>query len=288
MIMEGILKNWKGFVNEAITPQGKVKLKYYSFDWDDNLIEMPTKILFKDIKNGGIKEVDTHSFAEIRSELPQLGLDYLPNQGSFINFRDNDKANEDFIHDAVVAPTAQAWPAFVKAINSASFFAIITARGHSPQTLRLGVKAVIEAEKEGISKEQLINSIKKYYEVTKIKLPTEDEDALINLYLSKCQFSPVSHPSIAGSGSNAAGSPEELKVREFNKFKKKMQDISSKLRQRNKKLTLNDAGFLESHEFEIGFSDDDIKNVKHMTQATKNAKSVSVFQTDKSGVIKVK
>jgi hypothetical protein len=288
MIMEGILKNWKGFLNEEITSKGKVKLKYYSFDWDDNLIKMPTKILFKDVKNGGIKEVDTHSFAVIRSKLPELGLEYLPNEGSFINFRDNDKANEDFIHDAVSAPIAEAWPAFVRAINSASFFAIITARGHSPQTLRLGVKAVIQAEKEGISKEQLINSIKKYYEVTKIRLPTQDEDALINLYLSKCQFSPVSHPSIAGSGGNAAASPEKLKEIEFNKFKKKMQKISGKLRQRNKKLTLNDAGFLESHEFQIGFSDDDIKNVKHMTQATKNARTVSVFQTDETGVTKVK
>ena len=288
MIMEGILNNWKGFVNEAITPEGKVKLSYYSFDWDDNLIEMPTKIVFKDVKNRGVKEVDRHSFAEIRTKLPELGLEYLPNDGAFINFRDNDEANESFISDAVKAPTAKAWPAFVKAINTASFFAIITARGHSPQTLREGVRAVINAEKEGISKQELVNSIKTYYKVTNTKLPTEDEDQLISLYLSKCQFSPVSHPSIAGTGGNSAGSPEQLKVKEFNKFKHKMQNLSAKLRERNKKLTLNDKGFLESHEFKIGFSDDDIKNVKHMTQATKKSKTVSVFQTDKGGVIKVK
>ncbi len=288
MIMEGILNSWKGFLNEKITEQGKVKLSYYSFDWDDNLIEMPTKIIFKDVKNGGVKEVDTHDFAEIRSKLPELGLEYLPNDASFTNFRDNDEANENFIHDAVSAPTAKAWPAFVRAINSASFFAIITARGHSPKTLRQGVRAVIEAEKEGISKQKLLDNIRAYYKVTNIKLPTEDDEMLISLYLSKCQFSPVSHPSIAGTGGNAAGSPEQLKVSEFNKFKKKMQDISSKLRQRNKKLSLNDKGFLESEEFEIGFSDDDIKNVKHMSQATKKAKTVSVFQTDKGGVIKVK
>jgi hypothetical protein len=288
MIMEGILKNWKGFVQEAITPEGKVKLSYYAFDWDDNLIEMPTKILFKDTINGGIREVETSKFAEIRSELPQLGLEYLPNEGSFINFRDNDKANEDFIHDAVNSPTAKAWPAFVRAINTASFFAIITARGHSPQALRQGVREVINAEKEGISKAQLLNSIKTYYKLTGIKIPTEDEEMLISLYLSKCQFSPVSHPSIAGTGGNSAGSPEKLKEIEFNAFKKKMQDLSSKLRQRNKRLSINDKGFLESHEFEIGFSDDDIKNVKHMTQATKRSKTVSVFQTDKSGISKVK
>ena len=288
MIMEGILNNWKEFVNEAITPEGKVKLSYYSFDWDDNLIEMPTKILFKDVKNGGIKEVDTHSFAEIRSKLPELGLEYLPNDGSFINFRDNDEANEQFAKDAVKSPTAKAWPAFVRAINTASFFAIITARGHSPQALKQGVREVIDAEKEGISKEQLINSIKTYYKVTNMNLPTNDEEELITLYLSKCQFSPVSHPSIAGTGGNSAGSPEQLKVQEFNIFKNKMQKLSAKLRERNKKLSLNDKGFLESEQFEIGFSDDDIKNVKHMTQATKKAKTVSVFQTDKGGVIKVK
>lgn len=288
MIMEGILNNWKGFINEEITEKGKIKLSYYSFDWDDNLIKMPTKILFKDVKNGGIKEVDTHSFAEIRSKLPELGLEYLPNDGSFINFRDNDEANEQFAKDAVKAPTAKAWPAFVRAINSASFFAIITARGHSPQALKQGVREVIDAEKEGISKEKLINSIKTYYKITGTRLPTEDEEMLITLYLSKCQFSPVSHPSIAGAGGNSAGSPEKLKEEQFNNFKKEMQRLASHLRKKDKKLSLNDKGFLESHEFKIGFSDDDIKNVKHMTQATKNAKTVSVFQTDKGGVIKVK
>ena len=121
-----------------------------------------------------------------------------------------------------------------------------------------------------------------------MNLPTNDEEQLITLYLSKCQFSPVSHSSIAGTGGNSAGSPEQLKVQEFNIFKNKMQKLSAKLRERNKKLSLNDKGFLESEQFEIGFSDDDIKNVKHMTQATKKAKTVSVFQTDKGGVIKVK
>ena len=45
--MEGILKNWRGFVNEGITSQGKIIFNYYAFDWDDNLMKMPTKILFK-------------------------------------------------------------------------------------------------------------------------------------------------------------------------------------------------------------------------------------------------
>lgn len=288
MIMEGILNNWKGFLDEEITKEGKVKLKYYAFDWDDNLIKMPTKILFKDVKNGGIKEIDTHKFALIRSQLNELGLEYLPNEGSFINFRDNDKANEEFIHDAVSAPTAKAWEAFVNCINTASFFAIITARGHSKKTLRQGVRAVIDAEKEGISKKDLLESIRTYYKVTATRMPTNDDNMLIELYLSKCQFSPVSHPSIAGVGGNSAGSPEDLKAIEFNNFKKKMQILSSDLRQKNRKLSLNDKGFLESHEFKIGFSDDDIKNVKHMTKVTKNSKTVSVFQTDEGGVIKVK
>jgi len=281
MIMEGILKNWRGFVNEGITSQGKIVFNYYAFDWDDNLMKMPTKILFKETDTDKSVEVDTHKFAQIRSKLPELGLEYLPNEGSFINFRDNDKANEQFKSDALSAPIVSGpWTKFVKAINMGSYFAIITARGHSPQTLKEAVKGLIDANREGIKKERLIRSLKRYRKL--LGQPDVPPEMLVEDYLNNCQFSPVSNPQISGayktqdeSGNevNAAASPEELKVKEFDRFEKSMisksQDMNVILGQGNQ--------FIESGEFRIGFSDDDRKNIKHFAKAKPD---VATFATD--------
>ena len=281
MIMEGILKNWRGFVNEGITSQGKIVFNYYAFDWDDNLMKMPTKILFKKTGTDEIVEVDTHKFAQIRSKLPELGLEFLPNDASFQNFRDNPQANEQFKSDALSAPIVSGpWTKFVKAINMGSYFAIITARGHSPQTLKEAVKGLIDANREGIKKERLIRSLKRYRKL--LGQPDVPPETLVEDYLNNCQFSPVSNPQISGayktqdeSGNevNAAASPEELKVKEFERFEKSMlsksQDMNAILGQDNQ--------FIESGEFRIGFSDDDIKNIKHFAKAKPN---VATFATD--------
>jgi hypothetical protein len=277
MIMEGILNNWRGFINEGITSQGKIVFNYYAFDWDDNLMKMPTKILFKktDTSKDEIVEVDTHSFAEIRSKLPELGLEYLPKDGSFINFRDNPEANQKFIDDSKTAPiVAGPWRKFTKAINMGSYFAIITARGHSPETLREAVKELIDAEREGISKARLIRSLKLYKK--RLKLPISGDQELINEYLLNCQFSPVSHPSIAGNDKAAAASPEELKIKEFERF-----ETSVKLKTQQTQSELeSESIFIQSKEFKIGFSDDDIKNIKHFARHMRDRQDVVSFHTD--------
>lgn len=281
MIMEGILKNWKDFVNEGVTPEGKIELNYYAFDWDDNLLEMPTKIILQNDKGERV-EMSTQDFAKKRGQFKELGLSLLPNPDeSFINFRDNPEANSAFIEQAKTAPLPKedtsAWQAFVKAINSGALFAIITARGHSPDTLEQAVKAIINENRDGINKNELVNNLRNYYKLAKFRLPSDNEDVLIDKYLNKCQFSPVSHSSI--SGASGAANPEKLKEEQFKKFKTKMQKYASKLRSINKKVEEHDGGFLKSKLFKIGFSDDDVKNVEHMKKVTANSPSVTVFQT---------
>ena len=279
--MEGILKNWRGFVNEGITSQGKIIFNYYAFDWDDNLMKMPTKILFKKTGSDEIVEVDTHKFAQIRSKLPELGLEYLPNDGSFINFRDNEKANEQFKTDALSAPiVAGPWTKFIKAINMGSYFAIITARGHSVNTLKEAVKGLINAEREGINKDKLVRSLKRYRKL--LGQPEVPPETLIEDYLNNCQFSPVSNPEISGAYKtqdengnevNAAASPEELKVKEFERFETNMRSKSQEMGI----ILGQDSQFIKRGEFRIGFSDDDIKNIKHFAKAKPN---VATFATN--------
>ena len=52
--MEGILNNWKGFLKEGFTEEGTPDLKYYAFDWDDNIAFMPTKIILLDTEGNEV------------------------------------------------------------------------------------------------------------------------------------------------------------------------------------------------------------------------------------------
>ena len=45
--MKLIVENWNKFVSEGIEDE-KHNLKYYAFDWDDNILFMPTKIIVLD------------------------------------------------------------------------------------------------------------------------------------------------------------------------------------------------------------------------------------------------
>ena len=142
MIMEGILKNWKGYLKEGFTEEGTPDMKYYAFDWDDNLMFMPTKIVLKD-DNGNEVGMSTEDFAHHRTEIGKQPFEYEGKtivgfaEDPFRYFRTaGDKA---FLVDAMIAPTGPAWDDFVEAVNNGSIFAIITARGHNPNTLKEAV-----------------------------------------------------------------------------------------------------------------------------------------------------
>lgn len=295
MIMEGILKNWRGFVNEGITSQGKITFDYYAFDWDDNLMKMPTQIMLLDTEGNEVG-MSTEDFAAYRGKLKNgEKFSYVSHTDSkehlisgfatnpFRNFRE--EGDQKFIQDAKIAEVVVGpWRQFVRAINMGSYFAIITARGHNPNTLKRAVKELIDEGREGLNKQRLINSLKNYKKYLGQQVPTindgektvVDGDKLVEEYLNNCQFSPVSHPQIAGSGDGgAASSPEQLKIQEFQKFKQKMEE--------NTKLVTDQLGethkSIHSTKFRIGFSDDDPENVEKFHKFFHEDASVYTFAT---------
>ena len=56
---------------DELTPD----MKYYAFDWDDNLMYMPTKIILKD-SNGNEVGMGTEEFAEHRTQIGKEPFDY--------------------------------------------------------------------------------------------------------------------------------------------------------------------------------------------------------------------
>ncbi len=75
-------------------------LKYFSFDVDDNLLYMPTKIHMEHLVDGEwIEEpVDTDKFVAVRNDKDNWR--YLSGDGSFVEFRDwGEDGDNTFFND---------------------------------------------------------------------------------------------------------------------------------------------------------------------------------------------
>lgn len=246
---------------EGFTPEGTPDLKYYAFDWDDNIVHMPTKIIVK-TEEGDEVGMSTDDFATYREKIGKEPFEYdgevIVGFGNnpFRNFRtDGDK---DFLIDSMKAKTGPAFDDFREAINNGSIFSIITARGHNPKTLKNAVYNYIINGFEGIDKKQLIKNLKKYRNITGEKDMTDEE--LIKSYLNMNKYYPVTF------GSGSAANPEESKVKAMEEFIQYIKNIAKKL---NKKIFFkNDISnnFIPT----IGFSDDDLKNIEVMKKHFKD------------------
>ena len=211
--------------------------------------------------------MSTEDFAEHRHE---LGVDpfnykgttvvgYAPNP--FRNFRlEGDKR---FIIDSMVASPGPSWNDFVECINGGSIFAIITARGHNPETLKEATYNYIVSSHNGINKNTLVENLKKYRNFSAdekleegFDLNFTDKD-LIDEYLGLCRF----HPVTFGEGS--AANPEEGKIKAMRSFITYCKELAKEIGE--KAFFKNDVTNQETVP-SIGFSDDDLKNVEKMKE----------------------
>jgi len=262
--------NPKQKIKEGFTEHGTPNLKYYAFDWDDNIMVMPTKIMVLD-DEGNEVGMSTEDFAEYRTMIGRepfdykrhtiVGLDYTT---AFRNFRVD--GEEQFKIDVFEAKKGPVWKDFVEAINNGSIFAIITARGHSPQTLRDAIYNMIVMSFDGIDRKQLVKNLKKFRNFMDMENMSEKE--LIDSYLDMCRFYPVSY------GVSVESNPEQAKVDAMNEFVTYVKQLSQELQQRAKIKNLVMNKFVPS----IGFSDDDERNVELMKRAFKD-KPDNILQT---------
>ena len=245
----------KEIINEIIQEKQTPVMKYYAFDWDDNLMFMPTKIYLKDDKGKSVG-MSTEDFAEYRTDIGEKPFEY---EGHTILSFDKEPfrdfgvlGDKQFLKDAMTAPTGPAWDDFVEAINNGSIFAIVTARGHTPSILKEGVYRLIKQNKHGLNSNQLAKNLLKYRD-----LADEDKlskDQLIRSYLDMCRFHPVSF------GDGSATNPEQGKIDAMEEFVSYVKNLSHSLQQKafmKNKISNYFTPF-------IGFSDDDVRNVETM------------------------
>ena len=269
-----IIMNYKNLVkhiiSEIIQDQLTPTMKYYAFDWDDNLMYMPTKIYLKD-DNGKSVGMSTEDFAEYRTEIGKEPFNYEGNtivgfdDDAFRDFRVT--GDKKFLVDAMKAPIGPAWDDFVEAVNNGSIFAIITARGHTPSVLKNAVYNLIQKNMHGLNKKELVKNLRKYRDISDEEDLSDDE--LIKTYLEMCKWHPVSF------GEGSAANPEELKVSAMKQFMEYVRNLSQRLQE--KAFMKNKiSNYFTPY---IGFSDDDLKNVETMKKHFDDESGLDIYHT---------
>jgi len=236
LILEGSFKN---------------EYKYYSFDFDDNIMTLPTKIKMK--KDKEPIEVSSEDFAKIRTKIGEGSWELATD--AFTNFRPEGDAQ--FIKDTEKPiKYGPVWSDFVKAVNNARIFSIITARGHSPSTIETAISNMIKRNQNGLSKDKCIGRINQWRNLAGMS-PLQG-DAALNYYLQGlCKFYPVSYPGLFGA---EASDPSVAKTKAISLF---MAHVKEKA---------TEVGFKKGDPITMGFSDDDHKTFNMMLEFMKKSK----------------
>ncbi len=262
------------YVNESVATRD---LKYYIFDWDDNILHMPTKIRMERLEDDGTwrpVELSTATFALVRSDTEHYRAPGGKWREAFRNFEDSPQ-RDNFLEDtraalARIAAGERPGPSFNalrKTLREGRIFAIVTARGHSPAAVERAVRCFIDEVLTPEEREEMMSSLRGYRQwldgVGDGEFGTDAEE--LDYYLSMCRYSAVTYEGFAKrmaadpiyqeklAVAPTAAQPElakEFAIRDF------VEHVFHMLRR---------SGNL-NRPVSIGFSDDDKGNVKSVSR----------------------
>lgn len=293
---DGLSFKFRG-INENTDSGHQLELHYASFDWDDNILHMPTKIHMDKLINGKWTPVSisTEEFAIVRNDKENYRIRNNDPVVAFAEFRDHGpRGKMAFMEDSIDAlnngDLAPSWNDFIESLSNGTIFSIITARGHEPETIRGVVEWIIDNILTRDQKDSLYdNCLKNAYLFLE---PYDDIDRhsriprgrlsktpLVEEYLDHCDFFGVSSDSFAKRfGATTASNPEKAKELALQSFVDKCNNYGRKV---------------GAKKVSIGFSDDDPKNVDHIDKHFKETSALSfdlphqlklnIFKTTKRG-----
>ena len=179
--------------------------KYYIFDWDDNILHMPTRIHLEHLDDDGVWReisVSTGTFALVRKD---TGRWREPANGgrkaAFRDFQDSGtgQTTKKFLEDCRqaikrVLDGEKPGPSFntlKKTLCEGRIFAIVTARGHEPETLKQAVRLFIAAVLSPEERRKMMASLRGYRAWLDkcTEFGTDEEE--MEYYLSMCRFHAV-------------------------------------------------------------------------------------------------
>lgn len=233
------------------------KIRVYKFDWDDNILKLPTKIKMY-YKNKPVY-VSTSDFTSLRNN-----SDYKLRDDAFEEFRDFGlRGDNAFIEDTKMAiknnKTAPSFMKFKEALIYGNYFAIITARGHAPNIIKKGVMTFINLALTPDEKIFFKKNLKKIYG----DLPYYD---LVDKYLDEQRYYPVSSPEFQKLFGSISGAdkPELAKQIASKDFISYIESVAKKLKAKD--IRIINQKHKGDVEISVGFSDDDKKNVIAMKE----------------------
>jgi len=272
-------------------------LRYFAFDWDDNILHMPTKIHMEQKTDGGWSPIDvsTSDFALVRHsedyQLPKADKGDVDEsiRLAFSDFRDNGpRGKSAFIEDVMVAlkesKFAPAWDNFLKCLSEGAIFSIITARGHEPSTIKKAVEYVIDnyltitpSMNPGRTlADEMFQNLRKFkFYFDELSGDEERElkgkpssNPIVQEYLNQCDFFGVSSQDFANKfGEGSAANPEESKIKAVSYCIDKCMNFAKKLEEKIKRPV----------KIKFGMSDDDPKNSTHIMDYFREKSGLSKF-----------
>lgn len=236
--------------------------KYYMFDWDDNILHMPTRIHLERRTARGWKpySVSTAAFARIRRDT----VNYRPLGGdwdrAFVDFYDiGRRGDRAFLDDTrkALAPVirgrtrgAPSFQKFKKALIEGRLFAIITARSHSSANIRKGVEYFIARVLTPAEKRRMLQHLRHYVAYFGGDPDRLTDREILKNYLDLNHYRGVTSPEfqkLMGRSFGGSESPEKAKQLAIREFVKHVMKLMKGRR---------------GHEaISVGFSDDDPHNV---------------------------
>lgn len=255
--------------NEPVRPrilgeEDDVEFQYYMFDWDDNILHMPTRIHLEQRTDDGWERisVSTNDFARLRTDTEN----YRPVDGdwdkSFEDFYDvGRRGDRAFIEDTMAAlePVIQgketggpSFRRFRKALTEGRLFAIITARAHAPPSIREGVEYFIEKILTPEEKQLMVRNLRAFNAMFDERDAELTDVEVVDKYLGLNRYHGVTSPEFSKlvgrdirSGAESPAQAKQLAIREF------VNHVLGLVRDRGVSAPIS-----------VGFSDDDSHNVK--------------------------
>lgn len=240
--------------------------KYYIFDWDDNILHMPTHIhLEKRMPDGTWQphQVSTAVFAVVRNEKENYRAPGGVWDNAFVEFQDYaDEDESRFLRDTrasldkVLRGETQPGPSFNtlrETLVEGRLFAIVTARGHESDSIRRAVRLFVDLVLTPAEKREMMANLRGYRACFDHLTAFGTDDEEIEYYLSLNRYHAVTNPAFKQWMTRASGgqsSPENAKQFAICDFVEHLIKILSRAGSDSVRRPIS-----------VGFSDDDLGNV---------------------------